>query len=260
MRKLHYIVIGTIFLIILYYIVTAFVLQQQSVNKQSIYVHLEPGWKSYPGNIVYEITNVWSKQEKTQLSSQQRLEISKQNNVDEIRYVHDKPYILVQNSNTDCHDSWEPHYARFGADTLRHYIEYASGLQKRLDPNITLYNSIPSKQNLAEHESEIKTGYSQFIPICAAQDFSSFDYSVKINDNTVGFDVYFVPSIQEQKNYDSGGAFIHYTNGECFGKNYERFSGTCHGVAKDSGLLIIIPDDLTLPLTKLEVWLYEKSG
>lgn len=260
MRMIHCVVIGIIILIISYYIVTVFVLQQQSVNKQSIYVHLEPGWKSYPGNIVYEITNVWSKQEKTQLSSQQRLEISKQNNVDEIHYVHDKPYILVQNSNTNCHDSWEPHYARFGADTLRHYIEYANGLQKNLDPNITLYNSVPSKQNLAEHKSTIKTGYSQFIPICTSQDGASFDYSVKINDSMVGFDVYFVPSIEQQQIYDSGDNFEYYTSGECHGENYERFSGTCHDVAMDSGLLIIIPDDLTLPLTKLEVWLYEKSG
>jgi hypothetical protein len=221
-------------------------------------VHLEPGWSSYPGNIVYEITNVWSRQETRHLSSQERLEISKQNNVDEIRYIHDKPYILVQNSNTNCYDSWEPHYARFGADTLRHYIEYASGLQKNPDPNITLYTSIPSKQDQKQHEAQIKSGYPQFIPICTSKENTSFDYSVKINDNLIGFDVYFVPSIEQQQNYED--SFIHYADDGCFGKNYERFSGTCNNVAKDSGLLIILPDTMTLPLTKLEVWLYEKPG
>ena len=259
MRKIHCIIIGIICIIVSYYIVSAFVLQQQSINKQSIYVHLEPGWNSYPGNIVYEITNVWSNSEKIPLSPKDRLEISKQNNVDEIRYIHDKPYILVQNSNTNCHDSWEPHYARFGADVIRHQIEYASGVQKSPDPNITLYNSVPGKQNNAEHESQIKSGYSQFIPICTSKETSSFDYTIKMNDDTIGFDVYFVPSISEQQNYDQNNSKFQYYD-ECSGRNYSRFSGTCNNVARDSGLLIILPDNLSLPLTKLEIWLYEKSG
>jgi hypothetical protein len=259
MRKIHYTIIAIIAIIILYYIVSAFVLQQQSINKQSVYVHLEPGWNSYPRNIVYEITNVWSRQATTQLSAQERLEISKQNNVDEIRHVHDKPYILVQNSNTNCRDTWEPHYARFGADTLRHYVEYATGLQKNSDPNITMYTPESSRQDYAEQQAQLKTGYSQFIPICSSEDGASFDYTVKINDSAVGFDVYFVDSIEQQTNYDTdNGKFTHYTDGTCFGKNYERFSGTCNNVSKNAGLLIIIPDNLTIPLTKIQVWLYEK--
>ena len=80
-----------------------------------------------------------------------------------------------------------------------------------------------------------------------------------MNDDAIGFDVYFVPSISEQQNYDQNNAEFQYYDG-CSAKNYARFSGTCNGVAKDSGLLIILPDNLSLPLTKLEIWLYEKSG
>lgn len=260
MKKLHYLILAIIAIIVSYYIASAFVLQQQAINKQSVYVHLQPEWESYPGNIVYEITNVWSRDgTERPLSPEVRLEIAKQNNVDEIHYTHDKPYILVQNSNTNCRDSWEPHYARFGADVIRHQIEYVNGVQKSPDPNVTLYTLLSSKQNLEEHESQIKSGYSQFIPICTAKNSTSFDYSVKINDGMVGFDVYFVASSTEQENFDANnGKFQHYSNGECFGKNYERFSGTCNGVGKNAGLLIAIPDNLTLPLTKIEVWLYEK--
>ena len=257
MRKIYCIVLAIIGVIISYYIVTAFVLQQQAVNKQSIYVHLQPDWKSYPGNIEYEITNVWSQQQKIPLSSKERLELSKQNNVDEVRSQHNKQYILVHNSNSNCRDSWEPHYARFGADTLRHYIEYVGGLQKNPDPNITLYTLQHSREDRLAHESEIKTGYAQFIPVCASKNNTSFDYTVKINDKNVGFDVYFVPS--SQQNYLDEN-FEYYQNGECYGKNYERFSGTCNDVGRDSGLLIILPDTMKLPLTKVEVWLYEKSG
>lgn len=239
-----------------YYITSAFVLQQQAINKQSIYVHLQQEWKSYPSNIVYDVTNVWSQTENKQLTQQTRLEMTKETNVDEIRYVHGKSYILVQHDNTNCHDVWEPHYARFGADVIRHQIEYLAGLQQSPDPNITMYTPIKSKQDAAEHEVQIKSGYSQFIPICTDKETTSFDYAVRINDSSVGFDVYFVPSIEEQKKYDENGKFNHYD--ACFGKNYVSFSGTCENVSKDAGLLIVVPDNLSVPLVKFDVWFYEK--
>jgi hypothetical protein len=258
--RIHYVVLLVIIgIIVSYYITSAFVLQQQAINKQSVYVHLLQDWGSYPGNIVYDITNVWSQTNGQALKPEARLEMAKGTNVDEVRSVHGKSYTLVQHDNTDCHDVWEPHYARFGADVIRHQIEYLAGKQKSPDPNITLYATIKSKQDDKEHENELKTGFSQFIPICTSKNSTSFDYSVRINDDSVGFDVYFVPSLYEQANYDAqNGKFIHYEDMGCFGKNYVSFSGTCSNVDKSSGLLIVIPDTLTLPLTKLDVYLYEK--
>lgn len=257
MRAFYVVGLAIIAVVVSYYILGAFVLQQQAINKQSVYVHLQQEWDSYPGNIVYDITNVWSQTEERQLNSETRLQISKDTNVDELRYVHGKSYILVQHDNTNCHDVWEPHYARFGADVIRHQIEYASGLQSSPDPNITMYTPIKSKQDDKVHEYQIKSGYSQFIPICTDKDVASFDYAVRINDNTVGFDVYFVPSIQEQQNYDEGNGKFQFYDG-CFGENYASFSGTCNDVAKNAGLLIVVPDNLSVPLTKFDVWLYEK--
>ena len=256
MRPLYIIILIIIAAVVSYYIISAFVLQQQAINKQSVYVHLQQEWKSYPRNIVYDITNVWSQTQNKQLNTQARLQITKETNVDELRYVHGKSYILVQHDYTNCHDVWEPHYARFGADVIRHQIEYLTGLQQSPDPNITLYTPVPSKQDQKEHESQIKSGYSQFIPICTDKEITSFDYAVRINDDTLGFDVYFVPSVEEQKNYDEEKNFRYYDG--CFGKNYASFSGTCSNVGKDSGLLIVVPDNLSVPLTKFDIWLYEK--
>ena len=256
---LQIVILIIIGIIVTYYITSAFILQQQAINKQSVYVHLQPDWKSYPSSIVYDITNVWSQTgEQKPLKSEIRLAIAKETNVDELRFTHGKSYMLVQHDNTNCHDVWEPHYARFGADVVRHQIEYLEGQQKSPDPNITLYNLVKSKQDDQEHDIQLKIGYSQFIPICTSKNITSFDYSVKINDNSVGFDVYFVPSIFEQKNYDDNNSFQYYENGTCFGKNYASFSGTCNNVDKNAGLLIAIPDNLTLPLTKIDVYLYEK--
>lgn len=259
MKVLHVVVFVIIGIVVSYYIASAFVLQAQAINKQSIYVHLQPDWRSYPGNIVYDITNVWSQTENKPLKPETRLEIAKEANVDEVRYVHGKSYTLIQHDNTNCHDVWEPHYARFGADVIRHQIEYIAGKQKDPDPNITLYTSVKGKQDDKEHNASLKTGYSQFIPICTSKNTTSFDYSVKINDDSIGFDVYFVPSMSEQTNYDtSNGKFEYYGGGECFGKNYVSFSGTCRDVDGNAGLLIVVPDSLTLPLTKIDVYLYEK--
>lgn len=246
-------------IIVSYYITSAFVLQQQAINKQSVYVHLLQDWRSYPGNIVYDITNVWSQTTAQTLKPEARLELSKETSVDEVRSVHGKSYTLVQHDNTDCHDVWEPHYARFGADVIRHQIEYLAGKQISPDPNITLYTLTKGKYGDKEHDDDLKDGFSQFIPICTSKNVTTFDYSVRINDDSVGFDVYFVPSISEQANYDEqNGKFVHYDDKGCFGKNYVSFSGTCKGVSENSGLLIVIPDTLTLPLTKIDVYLYEK--
>ena len=32
----------------------------QDINKYSIHIHLQQEWNSYPRNILFEITNVWS--------------------------------------------------------------------------------------------------------------------------------------------------------------------------------------------------------
>lgn len=258
--KIRYVaIIAIIAVIIAYYIGNAFILQQQAVNKQSFYVHLQPEWQSYPRNLVYDVTNVWTSDGAQRvLDSQARLNLSKQANVDTVHSVHGKSYILVHHGNTECSDVWEPHYARFGADAIRHHIEYAMGVQKSPDPNINLYTPLESKQDPQEHATQIKTGYSQFIPVCTSREVTSFDYSIKINDENVGFDVYFVPSMDEQAAFDQGDAgFNYYTDGECSAKNYVRFSGTCHNVERNSGLLVAVPDNLNLPLTKIEVWFYE---
>ena len=45
------------------------------------------------------------------------------------------------------------------------------------------------------------TVYSQFISICTSMESTSFDYGVRIDDTSLGFDVYFVTSVIERYNY-----------------------------------------------------------
>ena len=80
----------------------------------------------------------------------------------------------------------------------------------------------------------------------------------KINDEKLGFDVYFVPSIKELDNYRQNSNFNYFQNDSCFGHNLQSFSGSCDNVEKDSGLLIILPDELHNSLTKISVNMQEK--
>jgi len=53
--------------------------------------------------------------------------------------------------------------------------------------------------------------------------------------------------------------FEYYSEQDCFGQNFQKFSGTCKGVDKDGGLLVVIPDDLSRPMTKILIKLTEKQ-
>jgi len=111
-----------------------------------------------------------------------------------------------------------------------------------------------------EQQLKIKDGFSQFIPICTSKESTSYDYSIKIDSDDLGFDVYFVSSIDERNDFhDSEGNFDFYTADGCYSKNKKSYSGTCNDVGKNSGLLIVIPDELDRPLTKVFVTLKENK-
>ena len=64
--------------------------------------------------------------------------------------------------------------------------------------------------------------------------------------------------LRQQENF-SNSSFEYYEESGCFGKNKQSFSGTCSNVKKDSGLLVVFPDELKPWVTKVTVNLYEKK-
>ena len=84
-----------------------------------------------------------------------------------------------------------------------------------------------------EQQIKIKDGFSQFIPICTSKERTSYDYSIKTDSNTVGFDVYFVSSIDERADFhNSVNDFDFYASDGCYAKNKKSFSGFCDNVEK----------------------------
>ena len=222
------------------------------VNKYLNYVHFQPDWKSYPGNLIFDITNIWNRTDVGPPLVENESQRGARTNVNDLQYLDGKPYLEVQYDYIDCNYQWI-HYARSGLDALGSKLDYLAGKQLDSDHHSALFSLIPVSDR---YDSETSSYYSQFIPICTSKDTTTFDYGIRIDDDSKGFDVYFVPSINERSDYHNNRDDFTYYAG-CSGLGYNSYSGTCRDVDKHSGLVVVIPDTLDKPLTKISVKLKE---
>lgn len=236
---------------------------EQVLNKYSIYVHLLPEWKSYPRNIIFDVTTVWSNPETNRnypyYEPELDITLKTEYNVNEIQQINQKSFVELKHEFSDCVNEWKPILYRRAVDSVRAQFNYLLGLQVNSDPYIIVYPKIINEEyNISEQKTKLESGYSHFIPICTTKDITSYDFSVKINDEKLGFDVYFVQSIEQLDNYRLETNFNYYQKDGCFGHNLHSFSGSCDNIEKNSGLLIVIPDEFHNSLTKISVNLHEK--
>lgn len=221
----------------------------EQTNEYANYVHFQSEWNSYPRNLIVDVTTTWDREfipgqdEESDISKHGAK--SKQNG---LQYVNSKPVVAVQFDYMDCQSQWF-HYAKTGLDLIGN--------------NFASFNSEKTVKNHAysdaDQESKLENGFAQFVPICTSQNSTSYKYEVSINDDSIGFDVFFVPSYIQQWNYFLfPDHFEHYDTEGCYGHNYQKFTGTCQNVENAAGLLIVIPDELSRPLTKITVDMFEK--
>ncbi len=227
----------------------------QDINKYSVYVHLQKEWDSYPGNILFDVTNTWSNlnsdenKYSTDPSDISTLTIYNSN---QLEYQHGKPYVELKHEFSNCESSWKPMLYRYAIDIIRNKIELVQGTQLNDDPYISIFPEIAMEKQMAS------SSYAQFIPICTSKENTSYEYSISINDKNSWFDVYFVPSKIQLDNYLNSDTFDYYLQDGCSAHNYQSFSGICDNVGRTSGLLIIIPDNLDQSLTKVKINIHEK--
>lgn len=237
----------------------------QDINKYSIYIHLQSGWQSHPRNILYEITNVWSNPNPESSTNTFNYDPSisthlvSDHNYNELQFQNQKPFVELKHEFSDCETSWKPVLYRHAIDSIRNNIEYVQGRQLNNDPYVQIFPNISNSEYNSEIQKElIKKSFAQFIPICTASNRTSYDFSVSLNDKNIGFDVYFVPSKAQLDNFLQNQNFEFYPENGCFAKNMQSFSGTCNNVTSNSGLLILIPDELDLSVTKIKINLHER--
>lgn len=235
----------------------------QDINKYSIYVHLQQDWNSYPGNILFDVTNVWSNPNE---SDEKSFSINPSDisslidyNSNQLQYQNKKSFVELKHEFSNCESDWKPMIYRYMIDNLRSKIDSVRGNQINDDPYISIFPNIPNTKYDDKKQSEfLAQGYAQFIPICTSSESTSYEYSVSLNDEKIAFDVYFVPSKNELSNYHTLDSFDFYSTDGCFARNYHSFSGKCNDVGKDAGLLIILPDTLESSLTKVKISIHEK--
>ncbi|MFB5626738.1 MAG: hypothetical protein ACE5R5_00915 [Nitrosarchaeum sp.] len=231
---------------------------QHVINKYSVYVHLLSEWNSDSKNIIFEVTNSWYKSDKTNVNHVFVAE-SKEYNTNQLQTINGKSLIELKHEFSDCQEEWQPMLYRKAVDNIRHEIEFIQGNELSKDPDVSVYPDIENKNyDNSEQQLKIKNGYVQFFPICTSKDITSYDYSVKTDNKDLGFDVYFVPSSIEREHFTNS-KFAFYSESGCFGQNKQSYSGTCKNIKKDSGLLVIFPDELKPWTTKVTVNLYEKE-
>jgi hypothetical protein len=218
------------------------------LNEYSNYVHFQPEWKSYPRNLIVDVSTTWERQ--IIAGSGEKSDISKhgaKQRQNSLQYVNDKPIVAVQYDYRDCQSQWF-HYAKTGLDFIGNQLELLEG--NKQVPNIA-YSDELQKQKL-------QNGFAQFIPICTSKESTSYEYTISINDDAVGFDAFFVPSQIQQENYFSlPENFEYYAQTGCSVTNHQKYFGSCN-VDKNAGLLIVIPDELSRPMTKISIELTEK--
>ena len=218
------------------------------LNEYSNYVHFQPEWKSYPRNIIVDVSTTWERQ--IIAGSGEKPDISKhgaKQKQNSLLYVNDKPVVAVQYDYRDCQSQWF-HYAKTGLDFIGNQLELLEG-SKQI-PNVAYSDEL--------QERKLQDGFAQFIPVCTSKESTSYEYTISINDDAIGFDAFFVPSQAQQENYFSlPENFEYYTQTGCSVTNHQKYSGSCN-IDKNAGLLIVIPDELSRPMTKISVELTEK--
>ena len=216
-------------------------------NEYANYVHFQPEWKSYPKNLIFDVTTTWERElvpgEEEQSDITKHGAKQRQNG---LQYVNGKPVVAVQYDYRDCESQWF-HYAKTGLDFLGHSFNF---FEEDAIPN-RAYSDGLQKQKLRD-------GFAQFVPICTSKESTNYEYTVSVNDDSIGFDVYFVPSHVQQWNYFLHPEnFEHYSDDGCHASNFQKFSGECRGVDRDGGLLIVVPDEMSRPVTMISVSLAE---
>ena len=132
------------------------------------------------------------------------------------------------------------------------------GKQLINDPYVQIFPDITNENYDSEKQKDlVKQGFVQFIPICTVKNSTSYDYSISVNDDNTAFDAYFVASENQLDNYLKNDSFTFYSQSGCYATNKHSFSGTCNNVDQNAGLLVVIPDNLKLSLTKIKINIHE---
>jgi len=228
----------------------------------NVYVDELPTWADYASDVMVDATEAWKDKNpglefnfvSTKAESDFRVQWVKEFGVEHVGYALGNRFVEVGLGDSDCTGSWQPYSSGYVTNIMTHEIGHILGLGHSADKEDIMYPVALNKEyGLVEQEITLTENYGQFIRFCNNKVVTSIDFHISSNDPKYGFDVFVVPSINSLNAWKNEKAFEFYPDEECFGKSYRVYGGTCEGVSRGSGLLLIIGDTQTEPLTKLTV-------
>ncbi len=235
----------------------------------NVYVQPLPEWADYASDVMRESTRSWEDARPglgfilvdDPLDADFSVQWVKEFGVEHVGYAYGHRFIEVGLGDSNCHDSWQPFSTGYIGRIMRHEIGHILGLDHTDDIDNIMYPIAQSKEyGTVTREVTLTNNYAYFMSACTTRDVTTFEYRVSTDDPEHGFDVYFTPSIDSLDEWGRGEQFAHYSGKSCYGRDLLEHSGTCEGVAGGSGVLVILGDKVTNPLTQVTIELLESPG
>ena len=242
-----------------------------SVYAETWYYYVEPlpEYASYANNVMELSTTAWEDANDNlqfiEVSSPQQANFQvqwvKEFGVEHVGYAFGSWFIEVGLGDSNCvGEMWQPYSEKYTTNIMTHEIGHVLGFDHVNDPDSIMYpTAINWEYGNVETKKTLTNGYGYFQPICTSKDVTTFDWYVSSDDPIYGFDVYFVPSKNEFNNWIDGESFDYFDGDGCYAENMLSVGGTCEGLTQDSGLLVVMGDTATEPLTDITLNLQENN-
>ena len=239
-------------------------------KEKSIYLYVEeiPSWADNAGNALYESTEAWKGANPTwefylvdnPSSADIQIQWVKEFGTEKVGQAIGRWFIEVGLGDSNCKGKWQPYSANHVGNIMSHEFGHTFGFEHSNNLNDIMYPIVQKKEyGVVEDEVTTTEGYGTFVQFCIFKDATSVYYHVTVDDETYGFDVYVVPSVDSFHDWSNGESFKYYSDKGCLGESFISFGDTCKGVSTGAGLLILMDSELTNPLTKLTIKTQEDS-